>query len=142
MDLIISTLLHQLNERHDAIIAGIDEIRMHCDREAPDLSALAASRVSLSRLSTERSRLVREVIVPRLLEAEDRALRRELGEMLSAFSAKRQASCEHVATWSSWAIMHNWQGYREASANIRAMMLAQIELERGILGSRLRDRGL
>jgi len=142
MEVITSTLLQRLECCHAAIIAGSAEIEAHCDRETPDLVALALTRVKISRASTERSQLVRDVIVPKLLEQADSALRGELSEMLTAFSAKRAASSKHVATWSTWTIQHNWNGYREASRAIRTMMHEQIERERTILGSRLRNRGL
>lgn len=136
------TLLQELDEHHATIEAGMAEIERHCSRAVPDLAELAAARVRLSRASTQRSRLVRDVIVPKLLERADPTLRNELSQMLEAFSAKRVASSNHVATWSSWTIQQNWSGYREASATIRAMMREQIEREREVLCRRLRDRGL
>ncbi|UYY76872.1 hypothetical protein [Sphingomonas sp. R1] len=138
----VTTLLQELDERHAAIEAGIGEIEEHCSRDLPDLVELAAVRVRLSRASTERSRFVREVVVPKILEQADPALLGELSQMIKAFSAKRVASSKHVAAWSSWTIQQNWYGYKEASRAIREMMRAQIERERKTLRTRLEERGL
>ncbi|KTF67883.1 hypothetical protein ATB93_16325 [Sphingomonas sp. WG] len=135
-------MFQKLEFCHAAILAGMAEVEEHCSREIPDLAALALVRVKLSRASTERSKLVRDVIVPKLLENADPAFRGELSLMLEAFTAKRVASSKHVATWSSWTIQQNWDGYREASRTIRKMMQDQIDRERKILSRRLRERGL
>lgn len=135
-------LSQQLRDAHHEIERGMAEIKAHCDRPVPDLSSLAAARVRLSRASGERSRLVREAIVPALLQSADPDLRRELSEMLDALSAKRGASSKHVAIWSSAIIERNWDGYRQASMEIRRMMDEQIQRERAVLGKRLIARGL
>ncbi len=138
----VTTLLHELDQHHAAIEAGIAEVEAHCSRDLPNLAELAAIRVKLSRASTERSRFVRESVVPKLLEQADASLRGELSQMLEAFSAKRAASSKHVAAWSSWTIQQNWGGYREASGVIRGMMREQIERERRTLRTRLKERAL
>jgi hypothetical protein len=135
------TLLQTLTAHHRAIEAGVEEIRVHCDRAEPDLTALSMARVRLSRLSMKRSQFVKDVVCPRLSEVGP-SLHAELADLQAAFNAKRLASSKHVATWSSQAIASDWAGYRQASSQIRAMMKEQIRREEKVLVERLRRKGL
>ena len=123
-----------LDEHHRQIAAGIAEVREHCSRPIPDVAALGAARLRLSRASGARSQYIHDVLLPKLKVGADSALLSRLDDMQRAFAAKRLASSEHVTKWSSKTIVDDWEGYRQAARRIWAMMEDQMARERGIFG--------
>lgn len=121
-----------LGQHHRQIAAGIAEIRDHCSRPDPDVAALGAARLRLSRASSARSQYVHDVLLPKRRAGANDVLRAQLDDMQRSFAAKRLTSSEHVTTWSSKAIAEDWEGYRQAARRIWAMMEEQMDRERRV----------
>jgi hypothetical protein len=129
-----------LEAHHRAIKTGMDEIRLLCEDRGPNSAGLSAARERLTSASLVRSRYVSEVIVPSLLVDPDDGLRTELSELLIATAARRMVSNEHVAAWTSTSIETDWSGYCPAARDIWPIMEEQMEHERCVLITRLRQR--
>lgn len=133
-------MVRRLEEHHQTIIAGLDDIRRHCAASTPCSLELAVARERLVALSVARSRFVNEVVVPGMLNFADDRMRTELSELLFTIAAKRMVSNAHIKGWTSATIEEDWAGYCGAARMIWAMMEDQIEMERRYLIERLRER--
>ena len=133
-------MLGRMEEHHRAIVAGLAEIRGHCGASDPDSGELAAARERLTAVSLARSRFVSEEVVPALLKNADDGLRTELSELLFATAAKRMLSKVHIAAWTPTSIKADWGGYCAAARDIWPMMEEQMERERRVLVTQLRQR--
>lgn len=133
-------MLHVLEEHHRAIEAGLVEIRRHCGNTSPCSRELGAAREQLTAASLARSRFVSEQVVPSLVKDADDDLRTELAELLYATAAKRMLSNCHIKRWTTASIEADWSGYCTAARDIWPMMEEQIERERRVLISRLKQR--
>lgn len=131
-------MLDALEKYHQDLIRGMEEVRMLSEPPKLDLARLALARLRLSQISSARSRLVTEQVIPTLLADADHALREELTDMQKAFAQKRLRSSQHVSAWSTQSIEADPRGYRMASRSILAMMAEQIDRERTVLVERLR----
>jgi hypothetical protein len=131
------TMRGTLENHHQAIMAGIGEIRRQCGEPHPDSRKLAVAREELTTASLARSRFVSEEVVPTLLNDADDGLRTELSELLYATAAKRMLSKVHIAMWTSASIEADWSGYCAAARDIWPMMEEQIARETRVLILRL-----
>lgn len=133
-------MLHRLEEHHRDIRALLAKIRGHCGFPRPSSDELDADRVDLTKASLARSAFISDEVVPALLVNASAELRQELAEMLASFTAKRQVSDAHIATWTYAAIEQDWDGYCGAARRIWAIMEEQLSDEWRILAPRLRGR--
>ncbi len=97
-------MLNTLENFHRRIAEGIDAIRQQCDKPVPDSTALGAARLSLTRISSARSRYITEKAIPRLLQELDLVPRIELSILQRQLNGNRLVSSDHVGVWSSVAI--------------------------------------
>ena len=133
-------MLHRLEEHHRDIRALLDKIRGHCGFTRPSSDELDAARIELRKASLARSAFISDEVVPVLLVDAGADLRHELAEMLASFTAKRQVSDAHIATWTYATIEQDWDGYCGAARRIWAIMEEQLDDEWRILAPRLRGR--
>lgn len=132
-------MLAELQEAHDALLAGIRELEDATQADAPDASALAGIRWRLSRASGQRRRLIEQASA-QLLERVPGAAP-DIGRLRENNIGMLSASSRHVGGWPIERIAADWAGYCAASAEIRKAMRARIELERAILYPLLERHG-
>jgi hypothetical protein len=132
------TLRTQFEEAHAAVLRELAELEKVTAAPAPDRALLAATRLKLSRASTQRAQLLDRKILPWLLEKVPPSEAGPLVELRSALAAARARSSEHVIRWTLDQAAKEWSCYCRASAGMRATMRAQIERERTVVGPLLR----
>lgn len=124
--------MSDIRQLHADLIQAIDALAELTSRTNPDEAALATVRYRLSRLSSERRRIVEALCTDlqrRASPTDASALRALKDDTATA----RFESSAHVSGWSLRDVMKDWPGYCAASAKIRQTMLDQIEREKRLL---------
>jgi len=125
-------LLSELRETHDQMRAAIAELAGILSDASPDLQALARTRMKLTRLSGKWRTFVQCVVLPEIAEVPmDQA--RLLAELRREAAELAVAKADHIARWSARATEGDIAGYRLASAEMRRLLLARLDLEAAIL---------
>jgi len=125
-------VLTRLKTLHDELRAAIAELAAETAKAEPDLDTLPAVRLKLTRASSRRKALIECSISPLLHDISPEDARRI--EDLRRVAAERAVkSSAHIARWTMRAIVADWEGYRRASADMRAFMLRRIKEEATIL---------
>lgn len=119
-----------LAEHHQRIAAAVAGVRMQCALPSPDIAALSAARLRLSRASTARSRYVSYVVFPKLRAKADKSMLTQLSELQRTFAAKRLASSKHITTWTHQSIIVDWAGYRRDAERYLTMVEEHMAEER------------
>lgn len=125
-------MLEELQDIHAELreaIAALAEITSQLD---PDVEALSAARLRLSRLSRRRRALIEYSILPALKDtaAVDK---RAISDLTVETAEQSVRSSEHVSRWTLSVICGDWAGYKRASAEMRREMLRKIEREGRII---------
>jgi hypothetical protein len=133
-------MLTELHQAHEQVLAVLGELETLADAPQPDDGALASIRWKLSRASGQRRQLVEQACTRLLEKASDaeapalRALKQGIGDMQSA-------SSRHVGAWPLARVLEDWEGYRAASAQMRAAMRQRIAEEKRVLYPLLQRAG-
>ena len=122
-------LLAQLNGAHEQLIVEMENLDRITDGPPPELGELTASRWRISQASLKRRSLAARVydFLSNRLEGADL---QQVKETQAQDQEMMRRSARHVCDWSMQAICRNWQGYCDASHDIRIHMSAHILLER------------
>jgi transposase len=121
---------------HDELLAALSEMEALTGRPSFDESELSRLRYRLSRVSGERRRLVEQLCLS-LADHVGGAPAEHLRAVYAGSVEARSASNAHIGAWSIREVASDWEGYRRASAKMRAVMLAQIAAEKAALYPRL-----
>ena len=122
-------MLRTLNDYHQRIAAGLNEIRSVCRCDIPDLDSLDQARVTLTRISMERNRFINQVVLTRILGDCTYQSSRDMLLLLNTFAANRALSDRHISHWTNTTIGSDWDGYRRAASTIWQMMEQQMSEE-------------
>jgi len=125
-------LLVLLSGAHDQLIIEMENVGRITHGPQPDPAELTAGRWHISQASLKRRSLsarVHSFLSNRLDGADLQCVKR----VQMADQDMMRLSARHVGEWPMQAICRNWQGYCEASHEIRAHMKAHILLERRFL---------
>lgn len=125
-------MLADLKGLHGELQEAIAALADLTSRSEPDVEALSAARLRLSRLSRRRRSLIECSIRPML---RDTSATDTLAISALAVETAEQSvrSSEHVGRWSLSTIRGDWEGYRRASAEMRMEMLRRIEHEATVI---------
>ena len=137
-------LLAQLSGAHDQLIVEMENLDRITHGPQPDVGELTAGRWRISQASLKRRSLAAQVydFLSNRLEGAD--LERVKETKVNDQEMMRR-SARHVCDWTMQAISRNWQGYCDASDEIRAHMSGHILRERQSmfpLLERLAEHGL
>lgn len=127
------TLKEQLEAAHDELLRELDVLEDLTAAEVPDETALAATRLRLSRVSIRRTQLLGQDIIPAALTIASEREARAITQLRQDIAAARTHSSEHVVYWSLKRVKEDWSGYQEASARMRKEMRTHIAQERQTL---------
>lgn len=125
-------LLVQLSSAHDQLALEIENLDRITRCEMPDQQELTGGRWRISQASLKRRSLACrtfDFLAGRLDGA-------DLATLKSAQASDQEMmrrSAAHVGNWTMKTIASEWQGYCEASRQIRMHMKAHIEFERRAL---------
>jgi hypothetical protein len=122
-------LLALLSGAHDQLIIEMENIGRITHGPQPEPAELTAGRWHISQASLKRRTLavrVHDFLFNRL----DGADLQQVKKVQMADQDMMRLSARHVGDWTMQAICRNWQGYCEASHEIRAHMKAHLLLER------------
>lgn len=117
---------------HRQLLEMLDELEVLCASSHPDEAALAALRYRLTRTSGARRRLIEKLCV-QLQMAVPKVEVAAISALRESNIAAMTSSSDHISTWSLREIMKNWQGYCQASQQMRRSMRDQIEVEKTAL---------
>ncbi|MCW3848729.1 hypothetical protein OF829_15945 [Sphingomonas sp. LB-2] len=125
-----------LRTLHDELLAALAEMEALTARPSCDESELSRLRYRLSRVSGERRRLVEQMCLSLADHVTGDQAERLRAVHASSLEA-RAASNAHIGAWNIREVAADWEGYRRASAKMRAIMHAQIAAEKAALCPRV-----
>lgn len=114
---------------HDQMLAALDELERLTQSQRCDDKGVMAVRYRLTRASSARRRQVL-ALCERLLAERDDAI---IASLRDETNASRAVSSSHIGTWTLRRVAADWDGYREASVLMQAMLRRQIARERTVL---------
>lgn len=126
-------MLNELEAHHREVLRAIDELEHQTSTDVPHKDALWQARLYIAKASIRRFNFLESQVYPALLKGCDHAEAAELDNFRGIGRALRDASTKHVARWSLDAIFKDWNGYRRASALVRASMRARVAAEVALL---------
>lgn len=121
-----------LRTLHEELLAAIAEMEALTSQPSFDEAELSRIRYRLSRVSGERRRLVERLCVT-LAERTTGFQAERIAALRESNRQARAASSAHVGAWSLKRVTADWPGYCRASAQMRAIMRAQIAAEKAAL---------
>ena len=121
-------MLSQLKALHAELRLAIAELAVEAAKNEPDQDRLPAARLKLTRVSGRRKSLIECSIAPILHNVAPEDARR-IADLRYESSAIAVGTSEHIAQWTTRAIVADWFGYRRASAEMRRAMLRRIDQE-------------
>jgi hypothetical protein len=139
-----ASLLAQLSGAHDQQMVEMENLERITHVPQPESGELTAGRWRISQASLKRRSLaarIQDFLSNRL----DGADLQSVKKVQLADQDMMRRSARHVGAWTMQAISKDWQGYCDASHEIRAHMKAQILLERQLLFpllEKLAERGI
>ena len=125
--------LVRLKACHAALESALQTLDALTRKAVPDRGQLASARLALSQASSSRTRCLNNDVYPAVLAIGDRAAQESVRALQSDGARLRAHSTEHVAAWSIDRAMNDWDGYRRASADMRAAMRGRVTRERALL---------
>ena len=125
-------MLTDLHQAHERLLAALDDLEALTAVAQPDSAAIAAVRWKLSRASGQRRRLVDEASA-RLIETATVGEAQAVRTLQQRIAESQSASSRHVGAWSIRKVVEDWDGYRAASADMRAAMRERIAAEKRLL---------
>jgi hypothetical protein len=126
------SLSRELRRAHEQVFRAAEGLEAVTLEEAPDEQALSQARWRLSSASLER-RLLWGKILAHLVPVSAGPAAAQLRRLQDLDIRLLRASTQHVREWTLQAIFSDWQGYRNASRDMRWRMITCIEQERMIL---------
>jgi hypothetical protein len=124
-------LLNRLQLAHEAVLRNLALMEAATAGDHPDPASYAAVRLRLSQASRQRRSAFAQLCESwKNLSARERAIADDL--ILDERRLTAQSSA-HVRTWTREAIQADWEGYRNASAQIRSAMRDRIAREQILL---------
>lgn len=138
------SLLVQLSSAHDHLVAEMEKLDCMTIGPLPDVAEITNGRWRIAQASLRRRTLASRTFdfLAGRLDGSDLT---RLREVQAADQEMMRRSATHVGSWTMRTICRNWQGYCDASRDIRMHMKAHILLERQSLYpllERLADRGI
>jgi hypothetical protein len=124
-----AVLLAQLSGAHDQLVMEMENLDRLTHGPEPDPGELRVGRWRISQASLRRRSLAAR-IYDFLSNRLDGADLQQVKEVQAGDQDMMRKSARHVCAWTMQAIGGNWQGYCEASQEIRAHMQTHILLER------------
>ena len=125
-------MLNRLKTLHDELRTAIAELAAETAKSEPDVDTLPAVRLKLTRASSRRKALIECSISPLLHDVSPEDARR-IDDLRRVAADRAVKSSAHIARWTMRAIVADWDGYRRASADMRAHMLRRIKEEAAVL---------
>jgi len=125
--------LVRLKACHAALESALQALDALTRKAVPDRGELASTRLALSQASSRRTRCLNNDVYPAVLAMGDRAAQENVRALQSDGARLRAHSTEHVAAWNLDRAMNDWDGYRRASAEMRATMRDRLTRERTLL---------
>jgi len=121
---------------HDELQAALAEMEALTARPGFDSAELSRVRYRLSRVSGERRKLV-ALLCDTLSEHATGFQAEQIAALRESNAQARAASTAHIGAWTLQQVTADWEGYCRASAQMRAIMRAQIAAEKAALYPRL-----
>ena len=125
-----------LRTLHEDLLTALAQMEALTAQPGFDEAELSRLRYRLSRISGERRRLVEQLCVTLGAQASGAEAAR-IAALRESNLRARTASTAHIGAWSLRDVIANWPGYCRASAEMRAIMRAQIAAEKAVLYPRL-----
>jgi hypothetical protein len=122
----------RLREAHADLIEAIEQLAKLTSGSLPDRQMLIDLRWAVSRSSLAR-RLLWGQIHALLGRSAGATVERDLRHLQELDAELIQASAKHVGSWTTDAIVEDWEGYCQASELMRGQMLDAIAEEKRLL---------
>src|SRR5690554_6066342 len=110
-------MLEVLRNSHSELLGAIAEMELMLARPEMEPAAFTRSRWLFSRVSANRSRLLRDMSFP---EGDQSA-------------ARATHAAGHIGAWNAAKIGENWNGYRAAATPFLAVLKKQITTEQRVI---------
>ena len=133
-------ILADLQDAHIRLLASIKDLAKITERPCSDKVEYAAVRFRVSEASLARRMTFRaacDYLQPLASPADQQAISR----LRSADAELAKHASEHVRQWTTENIDRDWEGYCDATEEMRSALLKQIELERLLLSPMLHKLG-
>ena len=122
-------MLERLRCLHETVLRGIDALDAQVASSHPDIAAVSAARLALSKASRARNCFLENTVYP-AVEPLDRAV---IDGLRSRGRERAMMSSEHVHRWTVAEVSRCWSEYRAVSTEIRHGMRARIREEQTLL---------
>jgi hypothetical protein len=130
--------MDQLAKVHGELKELIQLLAAETAKPTADMAAVSAIRMKLTRASRCRATLLEDMFAAACTNG--RSPNRAITNVVMDARKARLASGTHICKWTLRAIEADWNGYCRDSAQIRSLMLRQIENEANALELRSHER--
>jgi hypothetical protein len=126
-------MLKKLEALHAELVELIGELERLSEGSTPRMNTLVDVRLKLTRASRRRSQFLETVVYPLIAARGTATDQQKMSALRDEGVSARMNSTHHISQWTPAHIQENWEGYWEASAEMRASMRNRVAKESAIL---------
>ena len=128
-----STLLVQIREAHEDLHFAVAHIDAITRCAFPEDASFSNARWRISQASLRRRTTAARIFDFLISRSHDQDNTDKLKSLQAADQQMMRRSAEHVCTWTAQSIRKNWQGYCDASRDLRTHMKSYLLAEQRTL---------